>query len=415
MNFIRKYDYEKLIFTCWLVLFILWVYVALSGNYFEIIITNPTLIKICDFIDGTWILNKLARFIMYYFNWIFVIHAIFKEKLFKYKPIRITIMIFFFWLIKNSFEHIPIVNYIDFVYFGIIAILCRSKWYRAVIGCGLVFLFGLVSSFIKGIFIPNVDFDTFPILIAMCLYIDVYLMSAIYYLTIMYRKENNYGKLFHLFQITKEVESYFSNIGNSIANFFRRNRSVASIKSNAYNLYCGIIFTGITYLSLLIIGIIFNRWIEITVSAICFHIFRGTDTKTYHAKNDIRCWYVSMLSFSIIMKLTLPIYISYIVSIALPFVLCMIMRLTYYLMNVINIANKKRDKKKLVIDIVGEHNINEEYIKNLCLSMGLAIKYANTVYLYLTIGAKEAAINLDVDDKTITRRINTFIEKGSKN
>lgn len=416
MNIIRKNDFEKLILSCWMMLFAIWGYVAISGNYFEIVVANPTIIKICDFIDNNFILNNLVRFIMYYLNWIFVVYAILRERLFKYKPILISLSIFAVWLVKTIFINIEIFNYTDAIMFIALAIVCKRKWYRSLIGAVLTFIFAFVSSFIKQVFIPNVDFSTFPILIALCLYIDIYLMSFIYYLHIIYRKENEHGKFLYLVQIKQKVENYFSSIGNSFISIFRRNRNVTSIRSKAYELYCGVIFTLLTYLSLLIIGIIFDRWIEMTVSAVFFHIFRGKDEETYHAKTDLICWCVSVFSFCVIMRLTLPIYISYIVSILLSFILCMIMRFVYFVRKLVDKfkITKQKDKRNTIIELVGKDNITEEYIENLCSQYGLTTKYSETVYLYINNTLEETADLLGIDCRTVSRRLNTFIEKCSK-
>lgn len=416
MNIIRKNDFEKLIISCWMMLFAIWIYVAISGNYLTIIVENPTIIKICDFIDNNFILNNLVRFIMYYLNWIFVVYAILRERLFKYKPILINLSIFAVWLVKTIFINIEIFNYTDAIMFIALAIVCKRKWYRSLIGAVLTFVFAFVSSFIKQVFIPNVDFSTFPILIALCLYIDIYLMSFIYYLHIIYRKENEHGKFLYLVQIRQKVENYFSSIGNSFISIFRRNRSVASLKEKAFDFYCGLIFTLITYLSLLIVGIIFNRWIEMTVSAVFFHIFRGKDEETYHAKTDLICWCVSVFSFCVIMRLTLPIYISYIVSILLSFILCMIMRFVYFVRKLVDKfkITKQKDKRNTIIELVGKDNLTEEYIENLCSQYGLTTKYSETVYLYINNTLEETADLLGIDCRTVSRRLNTFIEKCSK-
>ena len=417
MQLIKKNDFEKLIAVCWITLFILWGYVAISGNYFEIVVANPTIIKMCDFIDKHVVLNYAIRLIMYYLNWIFVIHAILQKKLFKFKPILISLGIILLWIIKTIFIEYTFINLIDFVMFGILAIVSKKKWYRAIIGCIATLLFSSVSSLIKNYFITNVDSTTFPSLIMLIMYIDVYLMSYIYYLYSIKRKEgkvnetlSNYAKQHVDFlQIKQKVENHFCNLGNSISSWFKRVTCRNVIKDNAYKLYCGIIFALITYLSLLIVGIIFNRWIEMTVSAVFFHIFRGKDEETYHAKNDLKCWCVSMLSFIVIMKLTLPIYISYIVSIALAFGLCMIMRCIYFIRKMIA-KGKHNSKRKKLIEIIGEDNINEDYIEDLCTKKGLNYKYSETVYLYLTNTLEETALILDTNNSTVTRRLNRFIE-----
>ena len=413
---IRKNDYEKLIISCWVMLIAIWIFVAISGNYLTIVVENPTVIRVCNFIDSNWLLNNLVRLIMYYFNWVFVIHAIFQQKLFKYKPILITFCIFCMWLLKTLLIDYSVANYLDFLYFGIMAILCRRKWYRAIFGAIMVFIFAFLSTFIKQNFIPNVDFDNISALIVISLYVDIYLMSYIYYLCVIFRKENNYGKLVHFLQIKQKVENYFLRIGNSVSNFFRRNRSIASIRSKAYDLYCGLVFTILTYLSLLIVGIIFDRWIEMTVSVVFFHIFRGSDEEKYHSNQDFKCWCLSMFKFIIIMRLTLPLHISYITSIAISFVLCMIMRFVYFIRKVIAKIklSSQKDKRNIIINIIGEDNLTEEYIEILCSQKGLTTKYAETVYLYINNTLEETAELLGIDARTVSRRLNSFIEKCSK-
>ena len=409
LKIIRKYDYEKLLISCWVMLLAIWLYVVFSGNYLTIVVNNPHVLRFCSIIDKNVILNTLIRLVMYYLNWVFVIYAILQEKLLKYKPLQISLLIFIFWFIKTLLINFEFVNYLDFVFFGVLAFLIKRKWYRALIGALLVFIFTFVSNFIKNVFIPNIDFVNVPSLIAMVTFIDIYLMSLIYYLTEMYRKENNYGKLVHFLQIKEKMENYFLGVGKSISSCFRRNSvSISEVKSKLYDFYCGLVFTIVTYLSLLIIGIIFNRWLEMSVSVAFFHIFRGDDEETYHAKHDIKCWLVSMFNFCVIMKLTLPLYISYIVSIALSMALCFIMRIVYLF------TNKNMRKRDKLIKIIGKENIdNEEYICKLCNQLGFKDKYGETIYLYLHNTIEETASILEIDNSTITRRLIEFLNRHS--
>lgn len=409
-KFIKEHDFDKLIVSCWVTLLAIWLYVAVSGNYLSIVVSNPKLIEICSFIDNNIILENLISFVMYFLNWILIIFTIFQKKLFKYKPILISLLIFSFWLIKAVFEDYNFINYVDFIFFGILAIMCKRKWYRAIIGAIYTFIFSLISSFVKQIFIINIDFNTVSSLIALVFSIDIYLMWFICYLTTINRKENEYGKMACFLQIRKKMEAYFCGIRNSISNFFSRNSSSSSLKETFYSKYCGVVFFFITYLSLLIIGIIFNRWIEMSISAIFFHLFRAKEEDTYHAKNDLICWCVSMLNFCIVMKLTLPIYISYIFSIVLAFVLCVIMRIVYFIVKPI----KTKNKRKILIEIIGQMNTdNEEYIEKLCKEKGLSQKYSETIYLFLNNTIEETAQILEIDNKTVTRRIDKFIEGQS--
>lgn len=410
MKILKKNDLLKLLLSCIFMLIAIFVYVIISGNKLEIVVNNIYLNKICHFIDNNIILTSIVRLSMYYLQWIFVIHAIYQEKIFKNKFLENTIIIVCFWVIKTCFIELPFYNYLDFIFFALIAFKCKKKWYRAIIGCVLVFLFMFVSSFIKGIFMPNTDFNNLPSLIVLCFSIDIYLMCYIYYLNEIYRKENNYGKLAYIFQIFKKVENYFCCVSKSSCCSDSNNSCVNSnLKEKLYNKYCFFIFFVITYLSLLIVGIIFNRWIEITLSIIFFHIFRGNEKETFHGSNDIQCWIVSMINFGVITSLTLPLYISYIVSIALSFILCIIMRLIYKMVKLSNL-----NKREKIIELLGNDNLEEENIEKICTKIGLTSKYSETIYLYLNNTIEETASILEVDNKTISRRINKFIEVITK-
>ena len=400
LKIIREYDLLKLLLISSITLIALFLYVIISGDYLEIVVTNKYIIKICNIIDTNKILNTITRFVMYYLNWIFVVYAIFQQKLFKYKPIAISIMIFIFWLIKTIFIQYDFHNYLDFLYFGFIAILCKKKWYRSLIGGVLVFIFALISSFIKNIFIPTIVFEQTSSLIILVFSIDFYLMSYIYYLFSIYRKENENEQLVNIFQIFKKVENYFSRIGKFTSDSTRSDSvSSSEIKTNLFNKYCAIIFFIVTYLSLIIIGILFNRVIEITLSVIYFHLLRGKEKETFHCSNDFYCWCVSIINFTVITKLTLPLEISYIVSIFLSFILCMFMRLIYYVFRKVN--SSKRD---IIIEVLGE-NTTEEDIDKFCANLGLNSKYSETIYLYINNTIEETSEILDIDSRTVSRRI----------
>lgn len=319
-------------------LFALWIYVALSGRYLHIIVENEKIINICNFIDNNVVLYYVGRFGLYYLNWIFVIYAILNDKLFKYKPVIISFSIFVVWIIKATFIGYNFINYIDFILFIVLAIMCKRKWYRAIIGCALTFVFAFICSMVKDLFILGIDFDRLPFLFGAIFMIDYILMSIIYYLCIMYRKENEYGTIWDIFQIKQTLENCFLRIRNTFTCIFRGNH-ISISKIDLYNVYCGFIFTFVTYLSLLIVGIVFNRWIEVTVSVAFFHIFRGNEEDTFHASTDIKCFIVSMTSFVVIMRLQLPLYISYVVSIALALTLCMLMRFVFFIIRILTVIS----------------------------------------------------------------------------
>jgi len=73
-----------------------------------------------------------------------------------------------------------------------------------------------------------------------------------------------------------------------------------------------------------------------------------------------------------------------------------------------NIIIKKLNKREIILSIVEN---DEEKIEALCNSKGL-INLSETVYLFLNNTVEETADILEIDNKTVQRRINTFISKS---
>ena len=70
-------------------------------------------------------------------------------------------------------------------------------------------------------------------------------------------------------------------------------------------------------------------------------------------------------------------------------------------------------KKEKLKQIIGYDKIkDEEYIEKLCLEIGLSEKYSETIFLYWNNTAEETASILEIDVKTVRRRIDKFIEKA---
>lgn len=401
-SLIKDSDYDKLTFLSWATLITLWIYVFFSGDYITATVTHPKLLEVCTFIDNNVILSSLTRLSIYYFSTIIVTYAVLQEKLFTHKPILLSLLISSFWVIKTIFIHIPIVNYFDLLYFVVLAILCKQKWYRALIGCVLSLLFMVLSSIVKGFCLPTLDTSTIPTLIVFILSIDVYLMCFIYYFKSLKRKDGSNGQHISILQTKQKVENYFRYLGRSISNLFRRNHiSTSEIKSKIYDYVCGVIFFCITYFSLLIVGILFDRSIEMSLSVVYFHIFRGNEKDTYHCETDIKCWCLSMCNFLITQKLGLPIHISFLTTILFAFILCMVMRLLYKI-------NEKQtmSKKKRILAVVEN---NETKIEKFCKKLGIP-EVSETVYFFLNNTVEETADWLGISTSTVKRRINKFIQ-----
>ena len=73
-----------------------------------------------------------------------------------------------------------------------------------------------------------------------------------------------------------------------------------------------------------------------------------------------------------------------------------------------NIIVKKLNKREIILSIVEN---DEEKIDAFCNSKGL-INLSETVYLYLNNTVEETAEILEIDNKTVQRRIDTFINRS---
>ena len=332
----------------WFTLFAIWIFCFITGERLYIIVDQQPLRNIFNFIDNNLWLDIALSFITYYANTIFVYYAILKQKIYSYKPIILSFIIFIFWLLKTIFMEYELSNYIDFLTIGILIIFIPRKWYRAVIGIFLVLIFTLISSEIKGISIINYE----EILnnsssINYISFIDIITMSILYYL---YSRKEVYNKneILSIFWKKQKVENYkhcFRKCISRCTNYYHY------ITSNFIEFYCSLIFAIIVYGSILIVGILFNRYIEATISVIAFHIFRRLDEdKTFHAETHIKCWFVSMVSFLTLMKLSLPLAQSILLNILLAYCLSQVM---YYVQDYLDnkILIKHYEKKLNLLSI----------------------------------------------------------------
>lgn len=364
----KMVKYKTLIKLCWSVLLIYYILTSIFGNYIEILCNNQKFIEICNYCEKNIIINFIISFIMYYFNWIFIIYAILREKL-NYKLWLFSILILLLFIIKFTFSYITIINYIDFLMCIPLAILLKKQWYRAVIGIILSLVFVIISTKIKGICITNYDPNELNLFQTIIYSIDVYIMCGLYYIYELRKERNSYGIQTCIFQIRKSMENYFSNIRNNFSRCFSGNCFISKIKQlnkkDLYFYYCSFVFCIITYISIILLAIFNNKVIEVTISIISFHILRRKDEKTFHASNDFMCWLISVISFSIISILEFNLSQSILSCICWAYILTQIM---YYIQDYFDLkdrfkANKvnitKGMSKDKLLKICEDNNLNE--------------------------------------------------------
>lgn len=338
--------------VCWATLIIVWLVCFISGDKMNIYIRNETLINIGNFIDDNIILRYGWSLITYYFNMIFIVYAIFRKKLFKFKPIIISLFILFVWIFKTIFNTYDFSNYLDFSYIILPIILDRKIWYRGIFEMIKAFLFSILCAGIKEY--NGLSVENLPTTIITVMMIDYYIIFIVNYLRCI-EEENIYEKLGRILFKSKTLGKGKSNFRNLFSNCSSSIRSYYNyLKSNSYTVYCAIIFFIITYGSITIVSSVFDMVIEAAISMIAFHIFRHYDEKTFHATTSIKCWITSVISFLILLKLSLPLRQSVFVSICLSYLLTKVM---YYVQEYIDM--KLRDKNVVILKPIEEYTIEE--------------------------------------------------------
>lgn len=342
---------RALIRVCWATLIIVWLVCFISGERLNVAIHNETILQIGNFIDSIVWLKYLIKFIIYYLNSTLVFYAVTKEKYLHFKPIVVSIFTLGLWIIKVVFVEYDFTSYIDYLYVILVLILSKKNWLRTIFGYTLAMVLSAISLMVKTY--NGIEIQNMPIIISSTIMLDVILMCYIYYL--YSRKEtNNEGYRFILFK-GKTLENCNSCFRNFISSGRSSYRSISSyLKSNAYTVYCAIIFFIITYGSIIIVISLFDMVIEATISMIAFHIFRHYDETTFHAKTSIKCWIISVISFTILLKLALPLRQSVFVSICLSYLLTKVM---YYIQEFIDM--KLRDKNVVILKPVEEYTVDE--------------------------------------------------------
>lgn len=177
-----------------------------------------------------------------------------------------------------------------------------------------------------------------------------------------------------------------------------------------------IVTQGLQFLAVYSVACFNQRAIEFLFIFFSFQINRKIFGKSYHADQLSKCTLFTLVIFyfltSGVFKLNVSLFMAPLFGVYLSYVLNIVQEL---------IDNQRIPKpfvkKKLrdqVIDILGD-NLDEEYITNYCLHLGLNTKIAETVFLYLDNSKDDVADILDIQGTTVIRRVKKFIEKATEN
>lgn len=188
---------KRMIILCWILLAVCFVVKIFGGNFFNIVCQNKRFIKACEFVDKNVWLQYIIGCISTLFLQTLYLLAISKHLWFTRKRevvIVVTTMMLGVGLrlISNIFGYI-----IDIYQYLIMPFLIKDKYHfnvktrRVILAFCLTFIFQLVSLLVKNIGIKIITDDLF--LIVIIYFIDVYIMTTLYYLYSNIKKENNMG------------------------------------------------------------------------------------------------------------------------------------------------------------------------------------------------------------------------------
>ena len=168
------------------------------------------------------------------------------------------------------------------------------------------------------------------------------------------------------------------------------------------------------FLAMIIFGYFHSSLIEMLILYICFFYFKNRFEKQFDASSTWGCTILTIIVYywaSLIIPNT---------TISVVLVICftyLINTISYYVRDYLDIKYPKKKKKntnrQVIIDILGEDNLEEEQIEKFCVSRGIP-RLSETIYLFLNNTLEDTADILGVEPSTITRRINNFIRTSRK-
>lgn len=180
-----KNKYKVLIISCWALLILCLIFKLFGANIFEPYVKSERFIKLCDFIDNNFYLKIIVACIVSLILNTFTVLAILGQKF--YTKLQAIIFIPLITLTSIISWYSNIVNIVLNVLFFILpTIWLKKKWYRSLLGFGLITSFQLISMFIRNISNITLNYET--TLIAIILQVDSFIMVVLYYLYSNYLK-----------------------------------------------------------------------------------------------------------------------------------------------------------------------------------------------------------------------------------
>ena len=165
---------------CWISLFAFWTIKLFGGNFFEIVVQNENFIAFSNLVETTW-LKYLVSFITIFVGNYLTLGAVCQKFYFKGKQsILVWFSIISMWIVANFIEIDFLKMWYGYVVILLIGVIYQTKW-KKLYGLLAIFfdlLFTVVSMCVRNI---ELVLSTNYLIMFISL-IDMYIMTALYYL-----------------------------------------------------------------------------------------------------------------------------------------------------------------------------------------------------------------------------------------
>lgn len=188
---------KRAIILCWVMLFVCFAIKLFGGNWFEIICTNQSFIRFCDFIENTTVLYQVLSLLIYVIPTFFIFINIAQlPKPNKIQCLTTVLLLIIIWLSK--FINYGLKSILEIICFLTIPIILRvinkesfvctikTKWYYGVFGAIISILFVAISMITRNLGLNTIIKDN--LVISFIMLIDYYIMIALYYFYIKLKR-----------------------------------------------------------------------------------------------------------------------------------------------------------------------------------------------------------------------------------
>ena len=159
----------------------------------------------------------------------------------------------------------------------------------------------------------------------------------------------------------------------------------------------------------------YSTYIEIIICMLAFQSLRYMFPKTYHSNGLLKCMGMTAVIFWTcnIYMIVVGRNVSILINVLIGFLISYIAYLVQDYIDLKERNKKVKSNRDKIIELLNG-DTSQDNIFLLCRNSGLKDDVANSVDLFLTNTLEETAEILEVDVRTIQRRIKKFIEECSK-